>query len=120
MQACGSGSASVGAPAQPTTETVTLNKSTVDVAISPDASRAYITGSLRDRGTDVSVIDTARPTAPPTTITLDQVGFPNGIAISSDGTRAYIVDNLTGNLFIIDTARLNEVPEKIAIGGRPA
>src|SRR5271170_3587690 len=73
----------------------------LDVAITPDGSRLYVT-SASSKNT-VSVIATANNTVV-ATIALDQQ--PENLAITPDGSRAYVITNRTGagEVKVIDTS----------------
>jgi len=81
-----------------------------DLAISPDASRIYVTyGPNRSGFGDVAVIDTSTnnvasvsfpgPSSPPA----NQGGF-DSVAVSPDGAHAYVTNRNSGQVLVIDTA----------------
>jgi serine/threonine protein kinase, bacterial len=95
------------------TVTVAVGASPRGVVVSPDGTRAYVTN--RGSGT-VSVIDTARPTAPPTTIS---GGDADDLAVSPDGTRIYVLNSVSGTVSVFDSAQLAAPPTTIDVRGFP-
>src|SRR6266403_849943 len=85
--------------------TVAVGSGPFAVAITPDGTRAYVTGG------PVSVIDTASNTVVAT------VGDPNayGVAITPDGTRAYVTDFLSAAVTVIETAN-NTIIAEVPVG----
>ncbi len=83
-----------------------LGNGPLAVAITPDGTRAYVTGG------PVSVIDTASNTVVAT------AGDPNayGVAITPDGTRAYVTDFLSTSVTVIETAN-NTIIAEVEVGG---
>ena len=71
------------------------------VAITPDASRAYV---VHDESNQVSVID-ADPASPTfnTVVATPSVGASKGIAITPDGSRAYVTNVFWGSVSVLDT-----------------
>jgi YVTN family beta-propeller protein len=90
------------------------------IAITPDGSRAYVTGTLESNPAKgfVSVIDTATNTVVGSPIPVD--AFPLGIAITSDGTRAYFTDGNFDTVSVIDTTTNKVLGSPIAVGHAPA
>jgi uncharacterized repeat protein (TIGR01451 family) len=87
------------------------------VAITPDGTRAYVTG-YQNAGA-VSVIDTATNTVT-TTITTGIGNFPAAVAITPDGTRAYVANQGNShNVSVIDTAT-NSVTTAIPVSTAPS
>lgn len=78
--------------------TIPVGARPLDVAVSPDGSRAYVTNSLSHT---ISVIDTATDTVIATV-----PGCYNAltIAVSPDGSRVYAVCSSGPSLFVIDAA----------------
>lgn len=96
-----------------TVATITVGKEPVDVAISPDGSRAYVA----NKGSNtVSVIDTA------TQAVVANVGVgkePDGIAVSPKGSFAYVSNFGDESVSLISTAT-NSVPiGPISVGKEP-
>jgi len=78
------------------------------VAVTPDASRVYITNQDSD---SVSVIDTGKNTV----IAVIPVGIqPIGVAVTPDGGRAYVANLRIDNMSVTDTAK-NVVIATIAV-----
>src|SRR6185369_16200876 len=71
----------------------------LEVAITPDGTRAYVTNSgVFDTGS-VSVIDTATNTV---IATILNVSFPFVVAFTPSGARAYVT-GFDNNVFVVDT-----------------
>ncbi|MBV8894676.1 MAG: YncE family protein [Acidobacteria bacterium] len=95
--------------------TITLDRPSAGVAVTPDGSKVYIANGIADT---VSVIDTATNTV----IATIPVGGgfeknPFGVAVTSDGSKVYVA-NETGTVSVIDTAT-NTVIATIPIGLNP-
>jgi YVTN family beta-propeller protein len=82
------------------------------VAVSPDGTRAYVTGFLSDT---VSVIDTASNQVIDTVAVGDG---PVGVAVHPDGTRLYVANRREDTLSVLDLSPLAE-RTRIAVGNGP-
>jgi YVTN family beta-propeller protein len=83
------------------------------VAVTPDGSRAFVTGDDGNYNT-VSVIDTASNTVT-AAIT---VGSGRGVAITPDSTKAYVSNFIDNTISVIDTAS-DTVIATIPVAPRP-
>lgn len=81
----------------------------VAVALSPDGTRAYVTG------TEVTVVDTATDDV---LGTIPVKAFAYGVALSRNGSRAYVTDSSAGEVSVIDTFD-NHVVSTIKVGNDP-
>jgi len=95
--------------------TVGVGGSTLEVAITPDGTRVYVTNG---NDNTVSVVDAASNTVVATV----RVGaLPFGVAITPDGTRAYVTNSGVasvsglGSVSVIDTAS-NIVVATVGVG----
>jgi outer membrane autotransporter protein len=92
--------------------TITAGNSPAGVAVSPDATRLYVTNAGSG---DVSVIDTATNTV----VTTVGVGsLPVGAAVSPNGSRAYVTNRNSGDVSVINTAS-NTVVATVGVGSNP-
>jgi YVTN family beta-propeller protein len=94
--------------------TVSVGDEPVDVAISPDGSRAYVAN--RADGT-VSVIDTAQNQVVGAPIPVGSE--PRGLALSPDGTRLYVTNSGDGTVSVISTASGAPIVDPIPVGEEP-
>ena len=75
--------------------TITVGNRPLEVAVSPDGSRAYVANQSSG---NVSVIDTAADSV----VATIAVGLnPYGVAVSPDGSRAYVANQSSGNVSVI-------------------
>lgn len=86
----------------------------VDVAVSPDGTRAYVSNSGSG---SVSVIDTTTNTTVGDPIPVGS--GPRGLSLSPDGTRAYVANYDGGTVSVIDTSTNKTVGVPIVVGGSP-
>ena len=75
----------------------------MDVAVSPDGTRAYVTNN---DSSSVSVIDIATLAL---IATINVGGCPRALALSPNGARAYVTNNCGDYLSVIDTSSYGEV-----------
>jgi YVTN family beta-propeller protein/VCBS repeat-containing protein len=102
----------VTAPVTPlATTTITVGEFPLEVAVSPDGTRAYVT-NFNDN--TVSVIDTATNGV---IATVAVVNVPAGVAVSPDGT-AYVTSIGNDNVSVIDPVT-NAVVTTIGVGDGP-
>lgn len=80
------------------TATIRVGNEPASVAITPDASQAYVVNMFGD---DVSVVDLATNRA---AATIKVRCFPVGVAISPNGRRAYVANDCNSDVSVIDTA----------------
>ncbi len=78
--------------------TITVGEFPMEVAFSPDGSRAYVSNFVGDT---VSVIDTATDAV---IATVPVALRPTGVSASPDGARVYVVSGVTNRISVIDTA----------------
>lgn len=95
----------VGAP-------ITVTGDPVDIAITPDGSRAYVSNNTLNR---VDVIDILTNTL----LTSIPVGInPIGVAITPDGQRVYVANRVSNTVSVIQTST-NTVSATLGLPGAP-
>ena len=82
----------------------------LDVAVSPDGSRVYVTSA------NVSVINTATNIV---TATIAVGVGPFGVAVTPDGSKVYVANGDSSSVSVINTAT-NMVTATIGVGSGPA
>ena len=100
------------------TATIPVGMRPVSVAVTPDASRVYVSnygGSTSS--TTVSVIDPASNTVL-TNISLPSNVYPSGVSVHPDGDWVYVASYSTGVVFVIDAAN-NNIVKTVTVGTRP-
>jgi YVTN family beta-propeller protein len=95
-------------------DTVITGPLPIDVAISPDGTRAYVTNNGSG---SVSVIDTTTNVTVGDPITVGS--WPWGVAVTPDGSRAYVANYGGGSVSVIDTSTHATVGAPISVGGSP-
>ncbi len=90
----------IATPADP----FVLTYSPFGVAITNDSLFAYVTNTLHDSVSKISIItSTAALPIPLTTVVGDPAGFPQGIAMHPYGSFVFVVNNATGTVKFIAT-----------------
>ena len=100
------------------TATIPVGVRPVSVAVTPDASRVYVSNYNGSASiTSVSVIDAASNTVL-TDIPLPSGVAPSGVSVHPDGDWVYVASYSTGVVFVIDAAS-NTIVNTVTVGTRP-
>lgn len=99
------------------TATIPVGIRPVSVAVTPDASRVYVSNYRGIGVTTVSVIDPSTHTVV-TDIPLPSGVAPSGVSVHPDGGRVYVASYSTGSVFVIDPAS-NTILKTVTVGTRP-
>ena len=100
------------------TATIPVGVRPVSAAVTPDASRVYVSNYNGSASiTSVSVIDAASNTVL-TDIPLPSGVAPSGISVHPDGDWVYVASYSTGVVFVIDAAS-NTITNTVTVGTRP-
>lgn len=78
--------------------TIPVDSGPLELAVSPDGTRVYVTNSTISR---LSVIDTVTNTR---LTTIPVGGGPEQVAVSPNGSRAYVTNRISNSVSVIDTA----------------
>jgi YVTN family beta-propeller protein len=79
------------------TTTIAVGNQPASVAITPDATKAYVVNMF---SSDVSVVDLATNRV---VATINAGCFPVGVAIAPDGRKAYVANDCSSDVSVIDT-----------------
>ncbi|MEQ1835533.1 MAG: beta-propeller fold lactonase family protein [Candidatus Nitrotoga sp.] len=100
------------------TATIPVGVRPVSAAVTPDASRVYVSNYNGSTSiTSVSVIDAASNTVL-TNIPLPSGVAPSGVSVHPDGNWVYVASYSTGVVFVIDAAS-NTITNTVTVGTRP-
>lgn len=100
------------------TATIPVGVRPVSAAVTPDASRVYVSNYNGSTSiTSVSVIDAVSNTVL-TNISLPSGVAPSGVSVHPDGDWVYVASYSTGVVFVIDAAS-NTITNTVMVGTRP-
>lgn len=93
---------------------VSVGDAPVDVALTPDGTRAFVTNNASKT---VSVIDTTTNTVVGGAVSVGSM--PAGVAVSPDGTRVYVVNTGSNSVSVIGNTATPTVIATVPVGNSP-